>query len=91
MSGKGNGNARPDKPEPLNRFYKEASLSAPADGVCTVLLDGRPVRTPARQTLSAPEAVAGRIARESGRSAAAHATTERARIGVKSPCGALDA
>ena len=64
MSGKGNGNLRPDKPEPLSRFYKEASLSPPTDGLCTVLLDGRPVRTPARQTLSAPEAVAGRMADE---------------------------
>jgi len=48
----------------MKRFYKEAK-SAPAEGGFQVLLDGRPVKTPARQTLTLPtQALAEAIARE---------------------------
>ncbi len=48
----------------MKRFYKEAS-SAPAEGGHGVLLDGRPVRTPARALLIAPtSALAQAIAEE---------------------------
>jgi chaperone required for assembly of F1-ATPase len=36
------------------RFYKEALAGEPAEGGVPVLLDGRPVRTPAKQLLAAP-------------------------------------
>jgi len=71
MSAHQNGDGRPggrDTPpapeQPLKKFYKEATISAPKEGCCTVLLDGRPVRTPARKPLDAPEAVAAAIASE---------------------------
>ena len=51
-------------PEPLRRFYKEASVGPVEDGFARILLDGRPVRTPARAHLAAPAAVATRIAAE---------------------------
>ena len=41
------------KPQLRARFYKEASAGEGADGFA-VLLDGRPVRTPARRPLAAP-------------------------------------
>ncbi len=37
----------------MKRFYKEVSI-APADGGFAVLLDGKPVKTPARNTLLLP-------------------------------------
>lgn len=52
------------RPEPLRKFYKTASIGPQKDGVHPVLLDGRPVRTPARRPLAAPAAVAERIAAE---------------------------
>lgn len=55
----GNGSSRPPEPAPpLKRFYKSATVGPLADGTATVLLDGRPVRTPARATLAAPPPVA---------------------------------
>jgi chaperone required for assembly of F1-ATPase len=39
----------------VKRFYKEVSVHAAAEGH-RVLLDGRPVRTPARRTLAVPSA-----------------------------------
>jgi chaperone required for assembly of F1-ATPase len=39
----------------VRRFYKEVGVTAAADGH-RVLLDGRPVRTPARRTLAVPSA-----------------------------------
>jgi chaperone required for assembly of F1-ATPase len=47
----------------LKRFYREAA-AAPAEGGVAILLDGRPVRTPARRPLVVPteelaEAIAG--------------------------------
>lgn len=47
----------------MKRFYSRAS-AVPADGGFAVLLDGRPVKTPARRTLAVPtqalaEAIAG--------------------------------
>jgi chaperone required for assembly of F1-ATPase len=48
----------------MKRFYKEVSI-APADGGFAVLLDGRPVRTPARNALVLPsETLAQAIAQE---------------------------
>lgn len=48
----------------MKRFYKEASV-APAEGGFTILLDGRPVRTPARRALVLPtEALAQAVAAE---------------------------
>jgi chaperone required for assembly of F1-ATPase len=41
------------RPNLRARFYKEASVGETADGFA-VLLDGRPVRTPARRPLAAP-------------------------------------
>lgn len=68
MSAKANDNvregAKPTAPEPMQRFYKEATTGVGADGLHTVLLDGRPVRTPARNALTAPPAVAEAIAGE---------------------------
>ncbi len=42
-----------DAARAMKRFYKQATVSAEADGVA-VLLDGRPVRTPARAPLRVP-------------------------------------
>jgi len=48
----------------MKRFYKDVSL-APAQGGFCVLLDGKPVKTPARNALLLPtEALAGAIATE---------------------------
>lgn len=48
----------------MKRFYKEVSV-APSDGGFAVLLDGRPVKTPARNTLVLPtEKLASAIAAE---------------------------
>jgi chaperone required for assembly of F1-ATPase len=48
----------------VKRFWKEVTVDA-ADGGFAVLLDGRPVKTPARQSLSVPtEALAEAIAEE---------------------------
>jgi chaperone required for assembly of F1-ATPase len=48
----------------MKRFYKEVAV-APADGGFAVLLDGRPVKTPARNTLILPtEKLAAAIAAE---------------------------
>jgi len=54
------------RPALRKRFYARAAVGAPgADGAIPVLLDGKPVRTPARRTLAAPApALAGRIAEE---------------------------
>src|SRR5579875_3721287 len=46
------------------RFYKDAAVAEDGEGGFPVLLDGRPVRTPARQLLTAPtrtlaQAIAG--------------------------------
>jgi chaperone required for assembly of F1-ATPase len=41
------------RPNLRKRFYKEASVEE-ADGAFSVLLDGKPVRTPARRPLAAP-------------------------------------
>jgi chaperone required for assembly of F1-ATPase len=49
---------------PLRRFYAEAAAGAPEGGLAPVLLDGRPVRTPARALLATPAAVAAGIAAE---------------------------
>ena len=48
----------------LKRFYEDVSVTG-ADDAYTVLLDGKPVKTPARDDLVVPtEALAGLIARE---------------------------
>lgn len=48
----------------MKRFYREAA-AAPAEGGVTILLDGRPVRTPARNPLVVPtEELAEAIAAE---------------------------
>ena len=48
----------------MKRFWKEVTVDA-ADGGFTILLDGKPVKTPARQSLSVPtEALAEAIAEE---------------------------
>jgi chaperone required for assembly of F1-ATPase len=48
----------------MKRFYKDVSV-APSDGGFAVLLDGRPVKTPARNTLVLPtEKLASAIAAE---------------------------
>ena len=48
----------------MKRFYKEAK-AAPGEGGFQVLLDGRPVKTPGRQTLTLPTAaLADAIAQE---------------------------
>ncbi|MBJ3778214.1 ATP12 family chaperone protein [Acuticoccus mangrovi] len=55
---------RPPEPaEPIRRFYREASVADHAAGA-RILLDGRPVRTPAKAHLAAPRPVAERIAAE---------------------------
>jgi len=49
----------------MKRFYKQASVAADAGGGHAVLLDGRPVRTPARAPLAVPsQALALAIAAE---------------------------
>ncbi|GAB5375216.1 MAG: ATP12 family chaperone protein [Acuticoccus sp.] len=53
-----------EQPEPLRRFYDTASVGPAGEDGCSVLLDGRPVRTPARQALAAPAAIADAIAAE---------------------------
>jgi chaperone required for assembly of F1-ATPase len=50
--------------QPLKRFYAEATVARPEKGAAPVLLDGRPVRTPAKALLAAPPPVAERIAAE---------------------------
>jgi chaperone required for assembly of F1-ATPase len=48
----------------MKRFYREAAAAA-AQGGCAILLDGRPVRTPARNPLVVPsEALAKAVAEE---------------------------
>jgi chaperone required for assembly of F1-ATPase len=48
----------------MKRFYKDVSV-APAEGGFCVLLDGKPIKTPARNALLLPtEALAGAIAAE---------------------------
>lgn len=71
MSGKTNGDGRRETPAaaapadpPMKKFYAAASIAPSTEGTCTVLLDGRPVRTPARKPLDAPEPVAAAIAAE---------------------------
>jgi chaperone required for assembly of F1-ATPase len=54
----------PKPPDPMRRFYTQASVGPVEGGVATVLLDGRPIRTPARAVLATPPAVAERIAAE---------------------------
>jgi len=49
----------------MKRFYKEAEWAAAAGGGFAILLDGRPVRTPARAPLNLPtEALAAAVAAE---------------------------
>lgn len=58
------GAALADPAAGMKRFYKEA-LASPGEGGVTILLDGRAVRTPARNLLSVPtEELAEAIARE---------------------------
>src|SRR6185437_3957176 len=53
------------RPQLRRRFYKNAEAGAESGGVIPVLLDGRPVRTPARRTLAAPvRALAEQMAAE---------------------------
>lgn len=54
---------KPTEPEPLKRFYQSAGVGETGEGA-TVLLDGRPIRTPARAVLAVPHPVAERIAAE---------------------------
>lgn len=55
---------RDARPQLAKRFYREVSL-APSDAGFAILLDGKPVRTPARQPLAAPnEALAEALAAE---------------------------
>jgi chaperone required for assembly of F1-ATPase len=42
------------RPNLRKRFYKQASVGEAAEGGYPVLLDGQPVRTPARRTLAGP-------------------------------------
>lgn len=55
---------RPPQPEAQRRFYSAATIAPGVAGLFTVLLDGRPVKTPARAPLAAPRPVAERIAAE---------------------------
>lgn len=57
-------NGPPPTVETLRRFYERASVAAPRDGAAAVMLDGRPVRTPAKNLLAAPVAIAEGIADE---------------------------
>lgn len=55
-------NMRPNLPK---RFYTEASVGEEGEGGFVVLLDGKPVRTPARRPLAAPtRALAQKLAEE---------------------------
>lgn len=54
----------PKPPDPIRRFYKAARVEDGADGTARILLDERPIRTPARAHLSAPRPIAERIAAE---------------------------
>ena len=54
----------PEPPPPLKRFYGTASVGPLVGGGATVLLDGRPIRTPARAQLVAPPPVAEAMAAE---------------------------
>lgn len=49
------------KPPLTKRFYKAASVGPAEDGGHAVLLDGRPVRTPARSVLAMPTEAAARL------------------------------
>jgi chaperone required for assembly of F1-ATPase len=42
------------RPKLSKRFYRQASVGKAGEGGHAVLLDGRPIRTPARRTLAAP-------------------------------------
>jgi len=53
-----------DGAEPLRRFYSKARAGEPQGGLSPVLLDGRPVRTPAKALLATRPAIAERIAAE---------------------------
>ncbi|PWE16672.1 hypothetical protein DDZ18_10705 [Marinicauda salina] len=56
--------AKPEKPELPERFYETAGVARAPEG-WTVTLDGRPVKTPARNALAAPaEALAEAMAAE---------------------------
>lgn len=56
---------RNTRPNLHKRFYKEATVGAEGEGGFPVLLDGRPVRTPARRVLAAPtQALAQALADE---------------------------
>lgn len=59
-----NASDAPKPPDPIRRFYKTARVEESADGSARILLDERPVRTPARAHLAAPRPVAERIAAE---------------------------
>ncbi len=53
------------RPSLRNRFYKQASVGEAGESGFPVLLDGRPIRTPARRVLAAPaHALAQAIAAE---------------------------
>jgi chaperone required for assembly of F1-ATPase len=53
------------RPELRKRFYQEAAAGEQGPSGVPLLLDGKPVRTPARRVLAAPSrAIAGRLAAE---------------------------
>jgi chaperone required for assembly of F1-ATPase len=54
----------PRSTEPLRRFYETARAGPADNGLSTVLLDGRPLRTPARALLAAPTPLAEAMAAE---------------------------
>ncbi|MCF3936313.1 ATPase [Acuticoccus sp. M5D2P5] len=51
-------------PDPIKRFYREARAEPHESGEARILLDGRPVRTPARSHLAAAPAIAEAISAE---------------------------
>ncbi len=64
MSQSNGGGAAGEAPAPTPRFFKSVDTARRAEGVA-VLLDGRPVKTPARAALALPsQALAERVAAE---------------------------
>ncbi|WP_075219689.1 ATP12 family protein [Acuticoccus yangtzensis] len=59
------GREAPRPPEPIRRFYRAVTVGeTDADGLARVLLDARPIRTPAKAHLATPPEIAARIAAE---------------------------
>lgn len=54
----------PRPPDPLRRFYSDAAIVDAGAGVATVVLDGRPVRTPRQALLTLPTVIAKAVAAE---------------------------